>query len=612
MLRRLIPCLALAAATGCVPPTSEVCRNVILPEQRTIEVRDPAALPAVQVPPTEPPRTVAQPRPETPEWKLSLDDAIRITLENARVIRVLAGVTVSSTSETIFDPAIANTTIDQAQARFDPNLTHTSTWERINTPFAIFDPFDPTKTLITSSPVDEYQAQTGLTKTNVLGGQWGLNWLDNPMRFPGQVLPLNPTNPHNLTLSYTQPLLQGFGYDVNMAPVVIARINTEQSYFQYKDAVQEMVRGVIQAYWNLVAARTSAWASQIQVEQAAEAYNRAKARQEAQLADIRDVAQAKVTLSQFRAQKIAADATVLNDEGVLRNLMNLPPEDGRHIIPTSAPADQRLAPNWDALVQLAEQRRPDIVELKLIVEADRQRLIQAESQALPQLNATALYRWNGLSGEVPNGEHLSTVPGQYADWSISVNFSVPLGLRQGRALVRQQQLTIARDRANVEQGVHDAVAQLALTTRDLANFYEQYRSYKEYRAAAYENLQVQLAEFRVGRNIYLNVLQALNDWGNATTSEAQALLNYNVALATLERQTGTILETHGLVFYEERYRAAGPIPLPCGDRCYPEAEVPKGEPHRYPGTDKPSEENFDLQNPALRLHEQLEKLPPPK
>ena len=56
------------------------------------------------------------------------------------------------------------------------------------------------------------------------------------------------------------------------------------------------------------------------------------------------------------------------------------------------------------------------------------------------------------------------------------------------------------------------------------------------------------------------MLQALNDWGNAVSSEAQQLLTYNIALATLERQTGTILETHGLVFDEERFRAAGPLP----------------------------------------------------
>jgi hypothetical protein len=107
----------------------------------------------------------------------------------------------------------------------------------------------------------------------------------------------------------------------------------------------------------------------------------------------------------------------------------------------------------------------------------------------------------------------------------------------------------------------------------------------------------------------LNVLQPINDWGNAVSSEAQQLLTYNVALASLERETGTILETHGLVFKEERFRAAGPVP--CRDRCYPSALVPTGEPHRYPGGGEPAENAFDLKNPDPHT-KSPEKLPPPE
>ena len=116
--------------------------------------------------------------------------------------------------------------------------------------------------------------------------------------------------------------------------------------------------------------------------------------------------------------------------------------------------------------------------------------------------------------------------------------------------------------------------------------------------AADVNVRVQNEKFRAGQSIYLNVLQALNDWGTAVSSEAQQLLNYNVALAALERRTGTILETHGLVFNEERFRAAGPLLVPCCDRQYPWAEVPYGSPQLYPGTGEPAENSFDLRNPS--------------
>jgi outer membrane protein TolC len=612
MKRSLLMSLALLTACGCVLPDNSVCTNILLPEQRVIDYHDPAQLPPARIPESVKPRTVSAPRPETPEWRLSLDEAIRISLENARVIRVLAGTTATSSGQTIYDPAITNTTIDQAQARFDPVLAQTNAWSRNNTPTAIPDPLDPTRSRLAGSVLDAYRSDLTLSKTNVLGGQWSLDWNANPTRVPGVFgLPLNPQTTSAATLSYTQPLLQGAGYPVNMAPIVIARINTEQSYFQYKDSVQEMVRGVIEGYWNLVQARTAVWAGKIQVQQSEEAFQRAQALLKTGLGALSDVAQARVTYNQFRANLVAQEANVLAREGALRNLLGLPPNDDRQIVPVSAPTSRRLTTDWDAVVHLAEQRRPDIVELKLVAEADQQRLLQAQDQTLPRLDAVALYRWNGLSGEMPNEEHLSSTPGQFTDWSIGINFSVPLGLRQGRALVRQQNLLIVRDRANVEQGVHAAVHELAGTIRDLDSAYDQYLAFKETREAAYDNLKVQIEQFKAHRTIYLNVLQALNDWGNAVTSEAQQMLNYNIALATLERQTGTILETHGLVFYEERTRAAGPLGLPCRDRMYPSALRPAGSPQRYPSTGEPSENTFDLKNPAARDGKTPDVPPPP-
>ena len=116
-------------------------------------------------------------------------------------------------------------------------------------------------------------------------------------------------------------------------------------------------------------------------------------------------------------------------------------------------------------------------------------------------------------------------------------------------------------------------------------------------AAAKRNLAFQLDNFRRGRSIYLNVLQALTDWGAAISSEAGALTNYNVLLATLERQTGTILETHGLVFIEERFQAVGPLCHVDHMREYPRDLKPTGEPTRYPDSGHPGENKFDLKRP---------------
>jgi outer membrane protein TolC len=242
---------------------------------------------------------------------------------------------------------------------------------------------------------------------------------------------------------------------------------------------------------------------------------------------------------------------------------------------------------------MAETYRPDIIELKLILEADNQNLTISRNQAMPQLNLQGLYRWNGLEGATPNGQTLSTRAGEFGDWQAGVVFSVPLGLRKERAGMRQNELLIMRDRANLDQAMHSATHTLAANYRNLAQYYEQYLAYERARKAAETNVEIQMAEFAFRKNVlYLKVLQAITDWGNAVTSECQALIQYNTELANLERQTGTILESHGVRFYEERYGSIGPLGRLFADRCYPmdmrpsenaqSTPVPPSEQYRRP------------------------------
>ncbi len=536
--------------------------------------------------------------PQEGDGKMSLDEAIRLALQNTKVVRLLAGTAAVSSGGTIYDPAISNTAIDDAKSVFDPTLNVRNNWNRIETPTAILDPADPNQSRITGIRTDNYNLAVGVSKRNVLGGVLGFDYAFDRQRFTPGVFPLNPSDRSTATLSYTQPLLQGAGPAVNLAPIVIARINTERSYFQFKGSMQELVRGVIEGYWAVVFARTDVETRKLQVQQGQEAYELADARMRTGLGNAADAAQAKVALSNFRASLIASEANLLAREAALRNILGLPPAQPERIIPTSMPTDSRVEPRWEDVLHLAEERRPDLVELKLILEADFQTLIQAKNQALPRVDTTLLYRWNGLEGETPAGTRLATGTSQFTDWTVGVNFSVPLGLRQGRAGLRRAELVLDRDRANLEQGLHAASHSLAQSLRNLAQFYEQYKAFQETREAAKVNLVRQLADFRLRGGLYLNVLQAISDWGNAVSSEAQALLQYNTELATLERETGTILETHGIRFAEERFGSIGPLGRLALPQCYPKAVVPTENNVKYPGSDRPTERFFQLDPPV--------------
>ena len=583
-----------------LPPQAAIGETVwqtIVPEQRRIRVRHPSDLPHAPLPETLPPPTVLNPQLDAAPRDLPLDEAIRIALVNAEVVRVLTGVTAVSSGQTIYDAAITNTTIDQERARFDPVVTVDNTWSRFEPPTAFPDPLDPNRTIIGGIRTDVYDMQFDLTKTTATGGMFNFGVSDVTSRFQPGVFPLNPENRTSLDLAYTQPLLQGGGTAANLVPIVVARINTERSYFQYKDSVQEMVRGVVEGYWLLVFARTDLWAREQQVEQAQFALEQAEAKGRVSLISGAEVAQPRVALANFRASLVAARANVLQQEAALRNIFGLPLYDSERITPVSPPSSDRLEVDWNAVVNLAEEYRPDIIELKLVLEADQQLLLQARNQALPRLDAVSLYRWNGLEGTMPVGDYIESPLGRSTDWTLGVNFSVPLGLRQGRAQVRQQELLMRAIGRIWSKACTTPSTRWRISIRNLEQFYEQYLAFRETRVAARENLELQMGRYRAGVNEYINVLQAIVDWGNSVSSEAQSLTQYNTELARLQRETGTILETHGIRFYEERYGSIGPLGRMCPDVCYPEALPPTENEPVYPTSQKPSEDFFDLEDP---------------
>ena len=604
----IIVCLTMV-----VPPAfAETYLPWIKPEQRRICVRHPSQLPHVALPATPRPATVTDPQWDVEPWNLSLDDAIRIALSNSEVIRVLGGVTAVRSGSTIYDVAIANNAIDVAQGRFDPTLSVNNTWGR-NESLSVQTLLDPTNAVRS----DGYDVDFELSKTELSGGVWSFSGRTDTSRQKSAnpaLIDLNPLDSTSLDLSYTQPLLQGAGRAVNQVPIVLARIDTERSYFQYKSSVQQLVNDVIGAYWNLVSARTILWAREQQVSQAAFALEQAEGQVRAEQISAAQAAQPRVSLANFKSILIGAKADVLQAEAALRSIMGLPPYDPQRMTPVTPPQEERLRFEWESILALAEEYRPDIIELKLVLEADQQELIQARNFARPQLNAVGLYTWNGLEGELPIGTRLSSPLSQNNNWTLGVNFSVPLGLRASRAQLRQTELILARDRANITQQLLTASHLLAANLRNLDQFFEQYKANQETRAAAEENLNYQLGLYGNGLEQYINVLQAIVSWGDAVSSEAQLLTLYNTEQANLELQTGTILETHDVFFYEERYGSIGPLGCVGQKKCYPRAKPPTENAVLYPVGDEPSEEFFDLTDPREDERARKEKtrdlLPP--
>jgi len=144
-------------------------------------------------------------------------------------------------------------------------------------------------------------------------------------------------------------------------------------------------------------------------------------------------------------------------------------------------------------MDLAEQFRPDVIELKIDPRGRPATASTVAQPGLPQLNLRGLYRWNGLEGIAPNGQFVASSPGQFTGWEAGVNFSVPLDC--ARSVRRSGNGTA--DHAGwvyLEQALHGASHLLAINYRNLSQYYEQYLAYRRVRQAAEINIEKRLQD----------------------------------------------------------------------------------------------------------------------
>ena len=270
-----------------------------------------------------------------------------------------------------------------------------------------------------------------------------------------------------------------------MAPIVIARIDTERSFFQMKDSVQQMVRGVIEAYWALVFARTDVWARRAAgragpsgLSSCAEArHGRGPGQRRRTWRRPGSRWPTSAPPDRRRGQRAAARGGAAQHPG---------PAAGRRrrLVPVTPPLDRAASnPIGTRSSDLAEQQRPDLIELKLILEADQQRLHHGQEpgpaaarRRRPCIAGTA---WRG---GCPTAASISR-PGPIHRLAARRELLGAAGPAQARAGVRQQELIIMRDRANLERGCTTPPTSWPPSYRNLAQYYEQYLAFRETRDA---------------------------------------------------------------------------------------------------------------------------------
>ena len=450
---------------------------------------------------------------------------------------------------TIYDPAIAAAQVETARGAFDPVLTTGSFWESDDHPTGFLtDGF-----LITPEQLDAAYLRTSITKPLLSGAQVGVAF-NNDYYFRGNNTNpalLNPQYQPNAEFGVIQPLLRGFGSAVNEAGIQIAGARANQSDWEFKRRMMEMVRSVESAYWQLYAAQLSLQAIDDAIPLTEEIVRVEDERQRGGTAIAADVGHARSNLLRMRNQRLQAVSNVNQKHLLLRNLLGLPPSDCRPIELVDRPVTEKVALNWDSALNIAMEHRPDVVRDRLSVYETELQVLVAKNATLPQLNGEALYRVNGLGQDVGNSLD-SLGSNNFTDWRLGFVFQYPLGNHVAQGQLRTAQLQVMRQRALLKQTMHIATHQMADLMQQVDSTYLQYQAALEEQRANTTWRDGAGERFKAPAG-GTTLLQALDEYLQAIDSSvmtnqqaAQLVATYNIELAQLQESMGVILEDQGI------------------------------------------------------------------
>lgn len=513
------------------------------------------------------------PRPDE-FWDLTLEEVIQISLQNSRVLDKAGGRVLDPDQNlrTVIDPAISEanpiTGTEAALSSFDTQLS-TSLF------FNNFDRVFNNQALSgglreVTQDVDSLDVE--LRKTTAAGTQFSLRNLTSYQHD-------NPRPPSNLfanvwetqfEMSVRQPLLQGAGIAFNRiagpnstvgAPqgVLLARINTDVSIADFEIAVQDLISDVEDAYWNLyfqyrelhaqIAARNVAhktWQTIYVRFQVGPAEGEATAAEEAHARDQHFVFVDRVRESTNR---------MYERERTLRRLMGLSATDDKVIRPADEPSVAQVVFPWDEALAEALASRTELRKQKWQVKRRELELAASRNFAKPRLDAFALYRDRGFGDDLYSSDTSRRFNSAYQDffsfdhqeWEYGIQFSMPLGMRQALASVRHSELSLARERAILDEQEQTITHDLSNAISQAINSHAALRMTFNRLTAAKQRREATFNQFDQGINPRVDLLlESQERFASAQIAYYQALTDYALSIKNVQQQKGTLLAYNGI------------------------------------------------------------------
>jgi outer membrane protein len=554
--------------------------------------------------------------------EITLQDAVELALENNMDIAVAryqpwladtdimaakgGGLPTGTTGAEIFF-----STANVPFLQLDPSLVGSVGLANVSTP--INNPFisgtgtssNQLTGLITHSAQYNWSYTQGWTSGTTLNATW-----DNTRSSSSVAANLfNPSVQSTLTITFTQQLLNGFGFEQNRRNIVIAKNNRKLADYEFMQQAITTVTNAITAYWELVYARENVKVEQQAVTVSTKLYGDNKKQLEIGTMAPLEVTRAESELAADRQALIQAQTIQLTDEQTLKNAIVrdplAPTVANIEIVPLDHPNPPEAveAATFEDAVKEAFLKRPDL-QVQAINVTNAGIDAKANLQALrPQASLFGEYSSTGLAGNsaivtgatptagapivgtdgtpitvldmtgtpvqifepssvaVTNGinkQGFGTAQSQifhndFPTYIVGLNLTLPIRNRVAQAAYQRSTLNQRTIEAQLQQMKNAAVLDVRNALISLTQDRAQVQAASKARELQQQTFDAEQKKYQLGASTVYNVILTQRDLITAQGNELRALANLVEAKANYERAVGRTLDVNRVTIADAKH-----------------------------------------------------------
>jgi outer membrane protein TolC len=511
----------------------------------------------------------ASPTP-APPLNTNLSDVALITQQQNDLS--VTGALPLSSGPTIpqYDPAISGLLnwAHQSTQEFSPVLTGSSNWLASN----------------------NLNGNVGWTQGFSPGTQLSMTFDNTRLTSNAARYTYNPILSSSLGFTITQPLLRGFGIELNRRYIHIAKNNQKIADLVFRQQVIDTVAGIVRLYMDLVSLNEDLKVKRETLRLAERLYedNQNKV-QQGQQAPI-EVTRAQAQVAASRQALVSAEGLVEQQELIVKTaitrggLANPAIRAARIIATDSVPAPQtEPARPIEDLTAEAIRNRPDLAQAGIQVENSQISLRGSLNALRPQLDVVGTVQNGGLSGDI-NSVAAALTPGaaiypggygtglgqifknNFPSYGVGLQLTLPLRNRVAQADAVRDELQVRQSQVRRQQFEDQVRLEVADAYVAMQQAQAAYEAAVQSRVLQEQSVDVEQATFDVGLATNYLVIQYQTYLAQARSTEVAAKGAYAKAKVALDRATARTLEVNQVSIQEAQNGRvslpASPIPHP--------------------------------------------------